>query len=234
MPETIPPPRALFIDLDGTLVDSERDIAEAVNATLTALRRPALPIDVILPMIGDGARMLVRRALGTDGEDEALVDEAATRLLELYAERPCVHTTLMPGARELIGLHGETSARIPCALFTNKPRTIACLILEQLGVAHAFGAVYAGGDGPLKPSPHGVFALAKALDLEERDDGSRIWVIGDGPQDILAGRAAHCFTVAVPGIAAHDRVAEAKPDISATSLLEVATLVRRALGPTSA
>ncbi|MBX3223995.1 MAG: HAD hydrolase-like protein [Labilithrix sp.] len=242
-----PPPRcrALLFDLDGTLVDSRRDIAAALNVALEAVGRAPLPLEAIVPMIGDGARTLVARALAHDelagggsgsggralaptagasaasvgAEGDALLDEVAALFVRSYAERPVVHTALLPGAREALALG------LPAALVTNKPRAVSVLVLEALGVASAFGAVFAGGDGPLKPSPDGVRAAAAALGVPI--EGA--WMIGDGPQDILAGRAAGCFTIAVPGIADRARVLAADPHLVVASLHDVARLARASL-----
>lgn len=220
-----PRPSALLFDLDGTLVDSRRDIAEALNVALVAVDRACLPLEAIVPMIGDGARMLVARALGIDvdpsKEDRVLLDRAAALFFDAYLRHPCVHTTLMAGARDAIAVD------VPRGLLTNKPRAIACLVLEHLGIASSFGAVYAGGDGPLKPAPDGVRALTASLGEVQVE---RVWLIGDGPQDVLAGRAAGCFTIAVPGIGDPAQVIGAKPDLVLPSLVDVAHLAADALG----
>jgi len=213
-----PRPAALLFDLDGTLVDSKRDIADAVCAALKDVGRAPLPVEAIVPMIGDGARALVTRALGTDAADTALLERTLSCFQRAYAARPCVHTTLMPGAREAL------SIALPRAVVTNKPRAITELVLESLGIAGAFSAIYAGGDGPLKPAPDGVIAAANALGVPV----SQAWLVGDGPQDVLAGRAAGCFTVVVPGIAERSRVLEARPDVVLASLGELPALVERA------
>jgi phosphoglycolate phosphatase len=212
-------PSALFFDLDGTLVDSERDIAEALNETLRSIGRETLALEAILPMIGDGARVLVARALGPDAatRDAPLVERAAAIFQDAYAARPCVFTTLLPGAAEVLAMND-----LPRALITNKPRRLTMLILEALGIAKLFGdAIYAGGDGPLKPAPDGLRALARTLQLATLE---RVWMIGDGPQDVLAGHAAGCVTIAVIGIASRDRVLEAKPHAIVDSLHDVVRL----------
>jgi phosphoglycolate phosphatase len=180
-----------------------------------------LALEAILSMIGDGARALVARALGSGEASERAIEQAALLertvplFLKHYMERPVVHTKLLPGVREVLALG------LPSAVVTNKPRAISLLVLEQLGIDGSFSAVFAGGDGPLKPSPHGVLQVTQEL-------GARIdhvWMIGDGPQDVLAGRAAGCFTIAVPGIADRERVLAAEPHLVVESLLEVVKLV---------
>jgi phosphoglycolate phosphatase len=203
-------PSALVFDLDGTLVDSRRDIADALLRTLAAHDKPELPFEDILLLIGDGARALVARAFARVGSlaGEAALDRAVATFKALYAERPCVHTTLLPGAREVLDLG------LPAALVTNKPREITRLVLEGLEISDALPTVWGGDDGPLKPAPDGILSVLGRLDVPP----SRAWMIGDGPQDILAGKAAGCFTVAVPGIADLALVRAAEPDMVVASL----------------
>jgi phosphoglycolate phosphatase len=176
-------------------------------------------MEAVIPLIGDGARLLVERALRCDGTepDAPLVDRTLAIFGERYAERPVVNTTLLPGAREALSLG------LPAALVTNKPRAVTLLVLESLGISASFGAIYAGGDGPLKPAPDGLLAVAAQLGVAPSD----AWMIGDGPQDVLAGRAAGTFTIAVPGIAERGRVLAAGPDLVVGSLHDVAQLALR-------
>jgi HAD superfamily hydrolase (TIGR01509 family) len=206
---------ALLFDLDGTLIDSRRDIAAACNATLTRYGRAPLAEHLIMPMVGDGARALIARAFAS-AEEDPIVDRALVTFKQLYLERPCEKTTLLPGAREALDLG------VPCAVVTNKPREVTLVVLEALGLGTKLRAIWAGGDGRLKPAPDGVRAVLAELGV----DAARAWVVGDGPQDIAAGRAAGCFTVAVPGIAERDVLLAARPHLVVESLLEVADRVR--------
>ena len=178
-------------------------------------------MEAVIPLIGDGARILVERALRSGGAEPevSLVDRTLAVFSERYSECPVAHTTLLPGAQEAL------SIGLPAALVTNKPRAVTLLVLEGLGIAAAFGAIYAGGDGPLKPAPDGLRAVAAQLGVAPAE----AWMIGDGPQDVLAGRAAGTFTIAVPGIAERERVLAAGPDLVVSSLHDVAQLARRAL-----
>ncbi|MBX3230123.1 MAG: HAD hydrolase-like protein [Labilithrix sp.] len=208
--------RALFFDLDGTLVDSRRDIAEALNRALAGAGMAPLALSEVLPLVGDGARVLVERALAARGRGPD--DAVLAAFQEAYLAAPCVHTTLLPGAKEALALG------LPCALVTNKPRAVTELVLERLGVRDAFREVWAGGDGPLKPAPDGVLSVAARLGVSVHD----AWMIGDGPQDVLAGKAAGAFTVGVRGgIAGDARLLAAAPDLVVASLLELAAHARR-------
>jgi len=212
-------PRALLFDLDGTLVDSRRDIADACNAALVAHGRSPLTIEAILPMIGDGARALIARAL--EPSSEAFVDDVLATFRAYYLEHPCVHSVLLPGAREV--LEEAHADALPCALVTNKPRDVTLALLDALGIAGAFAVVWGGGDGPLKPAPDSVLATITRLGVAAPD----AWMIGDGPQDIGAGRAAGCFTVAVPGIAERERLLASGPDLVCESLDDLRVELRR-------
>ena len=199
-------PTALLFDLDGTLVDSRRDIVEALNAALESLGRIRLTLEQVLPMIGDGARMLVVRALECcDGAapGDALVARGGVLYNEAYLAAPCVHTVMLPGVADALKLG------LPCAMVTNKPRNVAMLVLAGLGIESSFAATYGGGDGPLKPEPDGIFRVCSELGVSPADT----WFIGDGPQDVLAGKNAGCVTIAVPGIAERAHVLAAGPDI---------------------
>jgi phosphoglycolate phosphatase len=228
-------PGALLFDLDGTLVDSRRDIADACNASLDTLGLPPLAFEEILPMIGDGARALLVRAvaavLARQGAPppgaspdaagtEATVEAAFAAFKVRYLARPCVHTVLLPGAREL--LEDVRRAGIACALVTNKPREVTDALLAALGVSDAFAGVWGGGDGPLKPAPDGIVAMLERLGVP----ASQAWMIGDGPQDIGAGKAAGCRTIGVPGIAERERLLASGPDAVCESLSEVRALLR--------
>jgi phosphoglycolate phosphatase len=206
-------PAALLVDLDGTLVDSRRDIAESCNAALAAHGiAPIEPASRIVAMVGDGARALVARALAAAGSTED-VDRVRATFEAHYAAHPCEHTVLLDGAHELL------ACGIPCALLTNKPRVVTLGVLDALGVRDSLVDVWAA-DGPLKPAPDGVLALCARLGIAPRD----AWVIGDGPQDVGAGKAAGAFTIAVPGLAEHSTTLSMQPDLAAGSLREIAEL----------
>lgn len=207
-------PAALLLDLDGTLVDSRADIVSACNAALRDHGRTPLARESVLAMVGDGARALVARAFGLAPDDPA-TDAALASYERAYRENPCEETVLLPGARELL------ASGVTCALVTNKPRSIAELVLERLGVRPRFAFVWGGGDGPLKPSPEGARAALAELGVA----GPDAWFIGDGPQDVGAGRAAGCFTIAVDGIAEPEALTRAAPDHRVGSLHDVVALL---------
>ena len=179
-------------------------------------------------MVGDGARALVARALAAfeappseAAPSEGLVDAVLTTFKTHYLAHPCVHSVLLPGACEV--LDEARAGALPCALVTNKPRDITLALLDALGIRGAFAAVWGGGDGPLKPAPDSVLAMIARLGVAARD----AWMIGDGPQDIGAGKNAGCFTVAVPGIALRERLLASGPDLVCESLHDLRAELRR-------
>ena len=212
-------PIGVVFDLDGTLIDSREDIAAACNHALIAMGRAPLSVDAIAAFVGDGARMLVARALDAPPASPE-VDEALALFHPFYESHPADHTTLMPGARELLDALGDR----PLAIVTNKPRrtTIACL--DALGVTSRFMAIRAAGDGPLKPDPSGVASALASM----RVGAAHAWMVGDGEQDVIAGRAAGCVTIGVRGGFQDAKLEAAGPDMMVGSLLELITLVRLA------
>ncbi len=210
----------LVFDLDGTLIDSRRDIADACNVALSAVGRPPLPMEEIATFVGDGVRNLLSRALGCPSDDP-LIDDALVPLIDHYLAHPITHTTWMPGAREALNL---ASDHVLCVA-TNKRTKVALAILDALGVREKFAAVTGGGDGPLKPDPAAIHALVARVGWT--GDPRSVWMIGDGPQDVGAGIGAGATTVAVAGgFHSKERLATLKVDYLLDSLSELPALFK--------
>jgi len=204
----------LIFDLDGTLVDSRRDIAIACNSALISIGRAPLDERLVCSFVGDGARMLIRRALGE--ADEALVTETLDRFIAYYLAHAVVHTTLMPGALEAL----DALADLPLAVATNKRRDVALAVLDGVGIRNRFSRIWGGGDGAPKPDPACIDALAGG-------DKKNAWMIGDGVQDIRAGKNAGVRTVAVLGGFHEEQTLRAlAPDHVIGSLVELVPIVR--------
>ncbi|MBV9947764.1 MAG: HAD-IA family hydrolase [Myxococcales bacterium] len=218
----MPRPRAFAFDLDGTLIDSRRDIAAACNHVLLHAGRSPLPEAEIATYVGDGAMALLARAfrIPTDAPElRALHDE----FVRYYGEHPVARTDWMPGALEAL----DALAGHPMAVVTNKTRTVTLTILEALGAADRFAFTYGAGDGPLKPSPQPIHAVARALGVR----AAELWVVGDGPQDVGAGRAAGSPTVGVlGGFQSEERLRLAAPDRLIGSLSDLVALVAESYG----
>ena len=176
--------RLVVFDLDGTLVDSERDIADADNATLESYGLGPLPGDEVGRMVGEGAAKLVVRIFQRAGVPRP--ERALERFLSLYSQRLTVHTRPYPGILEALqGLSGRASL----AVLTNKPLEISRQILDGLGLGRFFPSDrVVGGDGPFarKPDPSGLqhlIALASAT-------AETTLLVGDSVIDWKTARAA--------------------------------------------
>jgi phosphoglycolate phosphatase len=213
-------PRGVVFDLDGTLIDSSGDIVTAVNHALEVNDKPRVPAATLLRFVGDGARMLCARAAGLP-EKHPEVDAILESYLEYYLEHPTDHTRWMPNARSVL----DDLRHYRLAIVTNKPRPTTDVVLGRLGVRSLFSAVVAAGDTPaIKPSPQPVLEIAKQLGM----DPGQLVVVGDGPQDIEAGRRAGCRTIGVEGgFLPAERLIASQPDVLIASLLELAPILSR-------
>lgn len=180
--------KLIVFDLDGTLIDSQRDLATAVNAMLAEMGRSALPEKVIAEYVGDGAGMLVRRALG-DPEDEALVTEGLERFLVSYRAHMLDHTYVYDGvfpALDALRTRPDGTAR-QFAVLTNKPVNPSRRICEALGLKPYFFEIFGGNSfGTKKPDPEGLHALMRAACAAPEET----LMIGDSVVDVLTARNA--------------------------------------------
>lgn len=179
-------------DLDGTLVDSTGDLANAVNHVLGSIGREPLPRAAIAAMIGGGARRMLRLALEASGGTPETFEALHSRLLEYYAVHIAVETRLFPGALAAIEALRLRGVRI--ALITNKLEALSRKLLDALGATDRFDLILGGdslGSGTAKPSPAMLHAMV------ERLGGGRAVLVGDSRFDIAAARAAGMACVAV-------------------------------------
>lgn len=174
----------LIFDLDGTLVDSREDLAEAVNVTRRHMGMEPLDNNRVYSYVGNGAPVLVRRALG-DQASEAEVQEALEYFLEYYREHDLDHTVLYPGVRESLERLHRAGKRM--AVLTNKPITMSRNIVNGLGVGDRFFRVYGGNSFEFKkPNPIGVETLMREAGVG-RD---RTLMVGDSSVDVNTARNA--------------------------------------------
>lgn len=182
--------RLIAFDLDGTLIDSRRDLADSANDLIVQLGGTALPQDAIAAMVGEGAGLLVRRALTAAGLAEP--SDAVARFLAFYDARLLNHTRLYPGIVDTVRL-ARTYARV--VVLTNKPKQPSERILDGLGIRDLFDDVV-GGDGPLprKPDPAALLAL---MDVAGAAAVSTL-MVGDSPIDFRTATNAgvRCCVVA--------------------------------------
>ena len=191
-PHTLPADRIklVVLDLDGTLIDSRTDLANSVNAMLTQLGRQPLPEEIIAAYIGDGAGMLVRRALG-DPHDEPLVEDALGRFLDYYREHKLDHTYVYEGVFEALEqLRGDGTRTL--AVLSNKPVGPSQAICDALGLSPYFFRVYGGNSFETKkPDPFGLNTLLQEANVKPEETV----MIGDSDVDILTARRAGTLAI---------------------------------------
>jgi len=176
--------KLLIFDLDGTLIDSKLDLAHAVNATRAHMGMPALEHERVYSYVGNGAPVLIRRALGEEAT-ELQVEEALEFFLEYYREHPLDFTRLYPGVRESLERLGQAGKQM--AVLTNKPVRISRAILDGLGVQDFFFRIYGGNSFEFKkPHPVGVEALMRETGVG-RD---ATLMVGDSSVDVETARNA--------------------------------------------
>lgn len=203
--------KLVIFDLDGTLIDSRLDLIHSVNAMLRHLHRPELPGDVVASYVGDGAPMLVRRALGNP-KDEKLVKTALEYFLAYYKEHKLDHTTVYPGIPEALRHIQSNGTRRQMAVLSNKPVHPSRAIVEALGLGKFFTHVYGGNSFETKkPDPLGIRAILKETGVS----AGHALIVGDSSIDILTGRNAGLATCGVTyGFAPHTLQGEVQPDVT--------------------
>lgn len=174
----------IIFDLDGTLIDSAQDLAISMNATRQHFGMAPLDPNLIYSFVGNGAAMLVRRALG-EGASEEWLTHALEFFLKYYRGHALEHTRLYPGIRELLGELTATGHQL--AVLTNKPAKISLDIMGGLGLGGHFAHVYGGDSFPAKkPDPIGIESLLKQTGARREE----ALMVGDSGVDIRTARNA--------------------------------------------
>lgn len=199
-PHTI---KLVIFDLDGTLIDSRLDLVHAVNAALRHIQRPELPDDTISSYVGDGAPVLIKRALGTEAGDESLVKKGLEYFLSYYREHKLDHTTVYRGITDALAAiqRSQNGAPRKMAVLTNKPVNPSRAIVEALGMTRYFAQVYGGNSfRTKKPDPEGAMRVLADVGVGPENAA----MVGDSHVDIRTGRNAGLYTVGVTyGFAPH-------------------------------
>lgn len=192
--------RALLFDLDGTLIDSKKDLILSVNAALREMGRAELPEDRIAGYIGTGAPQLVARALG-EGASEEERNRGLEFFLGYYEEHRMDHTRAYPGVAEAL----EELRPYPMAILTNKPHKISRRILEEMGLAWYFRTIVGGNSFETKkPDPLGARAILREFGAAPEE----ALLVGDSEVDVQTARNAGMMAAAVNyGFGVHDREA---------------------------
>lgn len=215
----LPGVRLIVFDLDGTLIDSARDLATAVNAMLARLAPRVAPLteDDVRSFVGDGARTLVARSLAARGLTFPK-EGALTIFLEAYRGRMLDATRLYPGVREALSALRASRA---LAVLSNKAGDMSRAILGGLGVADRFARIYGGDELPKKPDPAGLLQLIGELGAS----AAKTAMVGDSANDIRTGRAAGVRTVGVTYGFDREGVEAERPDGLLADLRELPPLL---------
>ncbi len=215
--------RLLIFDLDGTLIDSKLDLAHSVNAARAYLEMPPLDHELIFTYVGNGAPMLIRRALGADAS-QADVDRALDFFIRYYAQHCLDFTVLYPGVRE--ALDRLRNAQVPMAVLTNKPVRISHQIVDGLGLSEHFFRIYGGNSfEQKKPDPVGIEALLGECGLPRES----AVMVGDSAVDIRTARNAKVQACGVTYGFQPESLKEAPPDILVDDLRHLADHVLASL-----
>ena len=180
-------------DLDGTLLDTSRDLGVALNHALMLAGRPAVPPGDVTRHIGGGTAQMLRSALNeSGGVDEAAFDGLQAELVAHYARNIAQHTALFPGGADMLDALDALGVKI--AIATNKKESLAVALFKELGLLRRFACVIGGdtlGPGTSKPCPDMLHAMV------ERCGGGKAAFVGDTTFDVGAAHAAGLPVVAV-------------------------------------
>lgn len=197
----------LIFDLDGTLIDSRLDLAHAVNATRAHMGMAPLEFERVYSYVGNGAPVLIRRALGEQAT-EAEVEEGLEFFLEYYHEHALDCTKLYPGVKESLERLAAAGKRM--AVLTNKPVRMSNAIVAGLGIAGHFFQVYGGNSFDFKkPNPIGVATLMRETGIGP----DRTVMVGDSAVDVNTAINAGVRSCGVTYGFQPETLLEPKPDL---------------------
>ncbi len=216
-------PELVLLDLDGTLVDSIPDLANAVNKTLQEFSIEEREINSIRNWVGNGIEKLLHRALTNDIDGEAkseLFEKAFIRFMDIYSKNMCDLSVCYPGVREGIDYLKEKNIKLGCV--TNKSGQFVHPILEKLGIKDDMSIIIAGDTLP-KKKPHPLPLLHAASEFKV--DPKKSLMIGDSVSDVKAARAANFQIVCVSyGYNHGNDIRDTNPDAVVDSLADLPQL----------
>lgn len=207
----------LVFDLDGTLIDSRQDLATAVNEMLTQFGRRTLTVDTIGSFIGDGASMLVDRALqATGATSPELLATAMPTFFRTYDQHLLDHTYVYDGVLESLASLRERAPQLPMAILTNKPVSPSRRICDALGLSDFFFANYGGNSfASKKPDPEGLQVLM--FEASARCGftvlAEATVLVGDSDVDVRTARAAGARSLGCSYGLAAEAMFAAGPDV---------------------
>ena len=196
----------IVFDLDGTLIDSSKDLAISMNATREHLGMAPIASELVYSYVGNGVRVLVERALGP-GVTEELVERGHRFFLSHYQQHALDNTYLYPGVGQMIE---QLASNHQLAILTNKPAVLAAEIVGALQIADRFRRIY-GGDsfGAKKPDPVGLLTLMKEL----KALAGETLMVGDSSVDVQTAQNAAVKSCGVRWGFQPDSLAASNPDL---------------------
>lgn len=210
----------MLFDLDGTLIDSKLDIADAANTARSHFGLAPLPVEEVLPFIGFGIRHLIGGVLAT--EDRTRIDEGLKAALRHYDAHLGEKTVLFEGGLEL--LRALQGMKIACGVVSNKPHDLTVRTLDLLGLSRYFKAAFGEGTGlRRKPDPEPVLKAMEIMGVEAKD----CVFVGDSEVDVLTARNAGLPCVVIThGFGDMEEARRAGPDLVVGSLKELESLLK--------
>lgn len=224
----IRPKELILFDLDGTMVDTVPDLAQAIDVMQAGLGLPLRGEDKVRLWVGNGMDRLVKRALTGSMDDEpdsALYERGREIFMQAYAERPCDKSRFYPGVKDFLGHLKTGKYKLGCV--TNKSGRFTDRLLQLLGIYDEFAIVLSGDTlSQRKPDPLPLIHAGEQLGVHP----DRMLMIGDSLTDVRAARAAGVDIVCVSyGYNQGCDINDAKPDRVVHSLSELADFLPGAL-----
>lgn len=184
--------KTLVFDLDGTLIESDRDLAKAANRLLKSWDRPSLSLAQVRGFVGDGARKLVERCFDATGGCPDELDSLTRQYVAIYEANIADETKPFDGVHETLAALRQAGHRL--AVCTNKPEGPTHRLLTALDMASYFEDIVGGDSLPMrKPDPGHILGLLDRMQVAPKD----AVMIGDSGNDILAGKSAGLKTILV-------------------------------------
>ena len=214
----------LIFDLDGTLVDSKLDLVHSVNAARGLMKLPPISEELVSSYVGNGAPVLMRRALGPEAS-EADVQRALEYFLGYYREHMLDNTRLYPGVKDALDRLYKAGSNM--AVLTNKPVRISRELVNRIGLGDHFFQVYGGNSfEQKKPDPIGVEALLRESGIARE----RAVMVGDSGVDIRTARNANIRACGVSYGFQPEGFVQDPPDIVVDDMNELVDYVLAELG----